>query len=307
MKIWEKQIMNSRKTTSRASRKKIFFILCCAMLILAVTPLAASAANQIVITGDTQSFKIVSGGTQLYENKAMLPGESGSFMDLEISNTQSLPYTLSIAVRDLGSDASLLNFMNIVVRLDGNVIASFPAKGQISGYQNPYPFGLIMPGVTALIETGLELEPGAGMDNSLQETEAHFEWILTAVSDQSQPEPPVPDGGASTAGGTDGGAGGGAGGDVSPAPEPDLPIIENIDPTDPPLINPEDKPPTGLMHEGCPCWFCPWCNLIIVILALLVILFLILYLTERRKRKKLEERLESYEDGTMQNDAAYMR
>lgn len=293
--------MNSRKIVQKTSRKKIFFILFCAILILATTPLAASAANQILITGDTQSFKIVSGGTQLYENSAMLPGESGSFMDLEISNAQPLPYTLSIAVRDLGSDASLLSYMNIVVRLDGNIIASFPAKGETAGYQNPYPFGRIMPSTTALIETGLELSPGAGMGNGLQETEAHFEWILTAVSDQSQPGPqtPGPGGGPSVPGGT--GAGTGTGGDTGVLPEQELPIIENIDPADPPLVSPGDKTPVGPGDEGCPCWFCPWCNLIIVILALLVILFLILYLTERRKRKKLEERLESYENGTMQN------
>jgi hypothetical protein len=103
------------------------------------------SGNHIVITGDAQDFTITSGGNLLFDIPAMLPGETTDFASLTIQNTQDLPFTVNIGVTDEGSNSDLLAFLNIVVRLDGVVIASFPAKGQtgVGGYTNPYPVGRI--------------------------------------------------------------------------------------------------------------------------------------------------------------------
>jgi hypothetical protein len=146
------------------------------------------AGNRIDITGDAQDFRIVAGGNTIFDISAMLPGESSGFSRIVISNTQDMPYTLSAEVEDVGSYSPLLDYLDMVVRLDGNIIASFPAKGQPTGngYLNPYPFGRIYPGVTVTIEVGLSLSPGSQMGNDLQERAAHFVWRFRAVSDQRQ-------------------------------------------------------------------------------------------------------------------------
>jgi hypothetical protein len=371
--------MGRRKTKNRQKFFKGLFLLALLVAFLAV-PSAAHAAAPIVITGDAQDFRIDSGGTTLFGNAAMLPGEQGEFRDIVIRNAQSLPYTLSIGVVDKGSDAALLDFLNIVVRLDGRIIADFPAKGQgaADGYRNPYPIGRIPPGVTATIEAGLSLAPGADMGNVLQGKGAHLEWLLTAISDQpGTGGGGGGGGGGGTGGGGTGGSGGGTGGepgdggggsgrpandgkdpgstspgsgkpngasgsasagsgteaaasgvgriDTPPSPEPlspgggvgtiagsdvraeseqtDLPVIVNIDPEVPPAAGGITAQPVGCGEGGgCPCWFCPWCNAIIVILAALVCGFALLWLHERRRRRKAEKLLDDIDAGVPDSD-----
>ncbi|MDR0500919.1 MAG: hypothetical protein LBG97_06735 [Coriobacteriales bacterium] len=152
--------------------------------------------GHIIITGDNQDFHVTQGDNQLFNVAAMLPGEHTDFASLTIENTQALPFTISIAVDDVGSDTSLLvDYLNIIVKLDGSVIADFPAKGEGvgEGYVNPYPIGMIPAGTTTQIEVGLEFTRGAEAENVLQENAAHIQWIITATSEQPTNPPIDPD------------------------------------------------------------------------------------------------------------------
>jgi hypothetical protein len=186
------------KIKSRLLILCLLLMLPASLMTQALTAIAAPVqtadypGNQITITGNNQEFRITSGGNQMFGIADMLPGERSELATITIANTQSLPFTVSITVRDAGSNSDLLlNYLDIVVLLDGNVIANFPAKGQ-SGSQarpNPYPIGRIPANTTTDIQVGLEFANAANAKNSLQETAAHIVWVVTAVSEQPSPTP----------------------------------------------------------------------------------------------------------------------
>jgi hypothetical protein len=177
------------------------------MLLTALMPYAATAiaapvqssnypGNQITITGNSQEFKITNDNNQLFNITNMLPGERSDLATITIANTQDLPFTVSIAVSDEGSNSDLLlNYLDILVLLNGNVIANFPAKGQTGNQAlpNPYPIGRIPASTTTNIQVGLEFANAANAQNNLQETAAHLVWTITAVSDQPEADPIITD------------------------------------------------------------------------------------------------------------------